>query len=172
MVGSFGHKDRLFRDAQDTVNGVTDGRATVWRWRDAFQREFQARMDWCVQPRDGANHQPLAVCEGDRTRAVLTRYAEPGGTICLSAAGSSDPDGNELTCCWWVYPEAGTYPEEPTMDNANSPQVKITFPPNATGDAHVILEVTDDGDPPLTSYRRVIIEVGPSRRGEPGSAEQ
>ena len=157
-------RDRIFRDAQDTVGGVTDGRATVWRWRDAFQRDFQARMDWCVQPRGGANHQPIVVCESDHSRAVLTRRSEPGGSISLSAAGSRDPDGNKLTYRWWVYPEAGTYPRKPTMDNVNSPQVKITFPRNAAGDVHVVLEVTDDGDPPLTSYRRVVIEVGPSRR--------
>ena len=60
--------------------------------------------------------------------------------------------------------KSGTYPQEPTIDAASSSQIHIRFPRNATGDAHVILEVTDDGDPPLTSYRRVVIEVGPSRR--------
>ena len=39
--------------SQDTVTGV-DGReyvsdqATIWRWREAFQNDFAARMDWTV----------------------------------------------------------------------------------------------------------------------------
>jgi hypothetical protein len=37
---------------------------------------------------------------------------------------------------------------------------KATVTPKAAGIAHVILEVTDDGAPPLTTYRRVILEIG------------
>lgn len=154
-------KDRIYRDAQDSVAGVRDGRSTVWRWRDAFQRDFQARMDWCVKPRSKANHPPVAFCDGDGdgTRAVLTRRARPGGTISLSAAGSRDPDGHALTYRWWIYPEAGIYRGTPTIDAADSPQVNVRLLPEAAGDLHIILEVTDNGQPPLTSYRRAAIEV-------------
>src|SRR5205814_23227 len=55
----------LFRDAADTVGKVTDARATVWRWRPAFQADFAARMAWCVKPVRGANHPPVAVLNGD-----------------------------------------------------------------------------------------------------------
>jgi len=48
-------------------------RATVWRRRPHFQNHFQARMDWCVKPRDRANHAPLAVCNGDG-EPPLTSY--------------------------------------------------------------------------------------------------
>jgi len=152
-------QDRMYCDAQDTVEAVTDGRSTVWRWRDTFQRDFQARMDWCVRRRAEANHPPAVVCNGDATGAVLTERVRPAGTIRLSAAGSGDPDGNELAYRWWLYPEAGSYRGKPTMAGANSTQVDIRFPPNATGDLHVIFEVTDTGQPPLTSYRRVVIAV-------------
>ncbi|HUT94838.1 MAG TPA: nucleoside hydrolase-like domain-containing protein [Thermoguttaceae bacterium] len=152
-------EERIWRDAKDSVGEVADGRSTVWRWRDAFQRDFQARMDWCVEPREKANHAPTAVYNGDATRAVLTEQVRRGGTICLSGAGSNDPDGHELTYHWWVYPEAGTYRGKPTLDGANSPQVNVTLPPDATGEVHVILEVTDNGQPSLTSYRRVVIRV-------------
>ena len=40
----------LYRGAVDTVAGVTDARATVWRGRAAYQADFQARLDWCVKP--------------------------------------------------------------------------------------------------------------------------
>ena len=153
-------QDRLYRDAQDTVEGVADGRSTVWRWRDAFQRDFQARMDWCTMPREKANHAPTAVCNGDATRAVLTEQARPGSEVRLSAAGSRDPDGNQLTYRWWIYREAGTYDGQPTIDNPNSSQIKVTLPPNETGNVHIVLEVTDNGQPPLSSYRRVVVQVG------------
>jgi hypothetical protein len=152
-------QDHVYRDAQDTVEGVTDGRSTVWRWRDAFQCDFQARMDWCVKLRAEANHHPVAVCSGDATRAVLSERARPGSRLGLSAAGSRDRDGHDLAYRWWVYDEAGTYDGKPTIEPANSSQVNVNFPFRVTGDIHIILEVTDNGQPPLTSYRRVVIHV-------------
>ena len=71
-------KKRHWRDTDDSVEGKTSGRATVWRWRDAFQRAFQARMDWCVKPRNEANHRPVAVLNGDATRAILMLNARAG----------------------------------------------------------------------------------------------
>ena len=151
--------NHIYRDGRDTVDTTTDGRCTVWRWRDAFQRDFQARMDWCVQPRAAANHAPIAVCNGDATPAILALPARSGSTIRLSAAASQDPDGDRLTYRWWVYPEAGTYPNTPGMTGADSPQAAVALPPSSTGELHIILEVTDAGEPPLTSYRRVILTV-------------
>jgi hypothetical protein len=89
----------------------------------------------------------------------LTEPARPGGTVRLSAAGSRDPDGQEVTYQWWIYPEAGTYQRMPALDGSNSPQVNVNLSPDATGEIHVVLEVTDNGQPPLTSYRRVVITV-------------
>ena len=66
--------------------------------------------------------------------------------------------------------KSGTYPQEPMIDAASSSQIHTRLPPNATGDAHVILEVTDDGDPPLTSYWRAVIEVGSPARAKSGSS--
>jgi hypothetical protein len=152
-------QDRIYRDARDTVEDVTDGRSTVWRWRDAFQRDFQARMDWCVKPREKANHAPTAVCNGDATRAIVTERIHPGGAVSLNAAGSRDPDGHHLTYRWWVYHEAGTYDGQPTIDTWDSSQVNVDSPRGATGDIPIILEVTDNGQPPLTSFRRVVIAV-------------
>ena len=47
--GRYAPNGTFYQDAQDTVGEETSGRATVWRWRPAFQNEFQARMDWCVR---------------------------------------------------------------------------------------------------------------------------
>jgi hypothetical protein len=64
-------KSGLYRDARDTVGGVTEARATVWRWRPAFQADFAARAQWCVKPVKEANHPPVPVLNGDRTLAAV-----------------------------------------------------------------------------------------------------
>jgi len=152
--------DRIYRDAMDTIESNTDARNTVWRWRSAFQRDFQARMDWCVKPSAEANHHSLIVCNGDTTRNVVHIQARSDDIIRLSAAGSRDPDGHKLTYRWWYYPEAGTCQEDVEIDSSESSEVDVVIPVNASdSEIHVILEVTDDGTPPLTSYRRVVITV-------------
>jgi len=56
-------------------------------------------------------------------------------------------------------PEGG--PREPaprvTLQDASTP--RVTAVPRTAGIAHVILAVEDDGSPPLTSYRRVILTI-------------
>ena len=113
--GRYAPNGTFYQDAQDTVDEETSGRATVWRWRPAFQNEFQARMDWCVSRYAEANHKPVAVVNGDRSRKLLHISCAPGETIELDASESSDPDGHALSLCWWIYPEAGTYTGEVTI---------------------------------------------------------
>ena len=45
---------------QDTIT-FTDFKVTLWRWRDDFQNDFAARMDWCLQSYEEANHPPVPV---------------------------------------------------------------------------------------------------------------
>jgi hypothetical protein len=152
--------DGVWRDAQDTVGDVTHARASVWRWRRHFQNHFQARMDWCVKPRTEANHAPAAVCNGDATRRIIELVAARGAEVKLTAAGSSDPDGHRLSYRWWVYREAGTYAGEAKLSAAEGIESALAVPGDAAGkEIHVILEVTDDGTPPLTSCRRVVVKA-------------
>jgi hypothetical protein len=151
----------LFRDAADTVGTVTDARATVWRWRPAFQADFAARMAWCVQPVRSANHPPIAVLNGDQGVGVVELKARPGEVVQLTAAGSSDPDGDRLSLHWFVYPEAGTYARDVPLSDATAETTALTVPAEALGKTiHVVLEVTDSGEPALTRYRRAVIRVG------------
>jgi hypothetical protein len=155
-----GTGSRAWQDAQDTVEGETSGRATVWRWRPHFQRDFQARMDWCVQPAGGANHAPVAVVNGEKGKQPVRISAMPGERITFAAADSYDPDGGAQRFRWWIYREAGTYEGEVTLDDARYPQASLRVPLDAAGTTfHVVLEVTDDGTPPLTGYRRAIVAV-------------
>lgn len=163
--GSWGGRFRReaagpWHDAGDTVDGTTDARATVWRWRPAFQAELQARMDWCVLPPQAANHAPRPVLNGDATRRALALAAALGSTVTLDAAGSEDPEGTAISFRWWVYGEAGTYARPVTLGGAAGATATLVVPADAGGTTiHVILQATDGGSPPLTSYRRAVITV-------------
>lgn len=147
-------------DAEDLNKNVPDALYTIHRWREAYQNAFAARMDWCVKPYAAANHEPVAALAGDRSVRVVQLAAEPGAQVRLSAAGSTDPDGQKLSYRWWVYQEAGSYWAAPPIRGADSAEAVLSVPQDAAGRTiHVILEVTDAGGPPLTAYRRVVIEV-------------
>lgn len=155
------------RYARDTVviDGVsyTSDQATIWRWREAFQHDFAARMDWCVADTfEKANHNPVAVCQGDKTKtkAVIEIQAKSAQRVNLSSAGTYDPDGNKYFCRWFVYPEAGSYKGDVDIENSNMPEAFLVTPKvSEPKTIHVILEVKDDGQPCLYSYRRIIIDV-------------
>jgi hypothetical protein len=146
--------------AEDLMNGKPDMLYTIHRWRGAYQNAFEARMDWCVKSYAEANHESAVVFSGDRTRRALRIDSDPGDLVKLSAAGSSDPDGDSLKHRWWVYREAGSYWADAPIRGADKSEAVLTVPNDASGRTiHVILEVTDTGKPPLTAYRRAILRV-------------
>ncbi len=157
-------------DSRDTFtadNGKSEcsDQATVWRWREAFQNDFAARTDWSVSPNPhGANHNPIAIINGDRTRKVVRIQARAGETVELTAAGSHDPDWNRLALRWFVYPEAGTYADTVTLSASVGERTSLVVPtPPADATApqtiHLILEARADGSPALFAYRRAIIAL-------------
>jgi hypothetical protein len=155
-------------DSRDTVTAddghtYTSDMATIWRWREHFQNDFAARMDWCVAAEhDEANHNPVAVLNGDATKGVLEIEAKPGETVALSAEGSSDPDGDRFTTSWFVYPEAGTHGGDVSLSAATGPTTRLAAPPvDKPATVHVILQLEDQGEPHLFSYRRAVVTVRP-----------
>lgn len=166
--------------SQDSVVG-TDGKtyisdqATIWRWRTAFQHEFAARMDWTFKPFAEANHNPLVTVNGQDGTAPIVIEAQVGNSITLDASATRDPDGNKLSYQWFHYEEAGFVPganlAAVTIAQANTAKATVTATsacrpvwrpmnrPCPTGVAHIILAVTDNGSPALTSYRRVILNI-------------
>jgi hypothetical protein len=134
-----------------------------WRWRQAIWNDLKARMDWCVEPYQKANHHPIAVLNGDTTNNILTIKANYNETIILDASGSYDPDEDNISYKWWVYPEAGEKPYGMPLEIENSSSVKtsLMIPKNAaTKSLHIILEVTDDSQVvPLIDYRRMVVIV-------------
>ena len=154
----------IWADAIDEVVGIdsnyyTTNKSTIWRWREAYQNDFAARMDWTVKSYREANHPPVAVIKHPGELEAKT-----GSTVSLSAEGSSDPDGNTLSYEWMYYPEPGTYNIKEPIDLKNKTGLNASFiAPKVVQPQtiHIILKVTDNGKPALTRYRRVIVTVFP-----------
>ena len=131
---------------------------TLWRWRDDFQKDFAARMDWCLQSYDNANHAPVPVLNHSEQLTVKS-----GEGIFLDASNSTDPDGDNLSYLWFNSPEAGTMPEEVRIGGSeNSHTAHFEVPVVSKKETiHFILKVTDKGSPALSRYKRIIIDIIP-----------
>jgi hypothetical protein len=143
---------------KDTVT-YNSNKATLFRWREDFQNDFAARMDWCIRPYGDANHPPVPKVAGS---AIIT--VRSGQGFALDAGGTSDPDGDNMSYLWFQYPEAGSYKKVIPFDQAeNLYRIAYIKAPQVskTETAHFILKVTDKGNPPLTRYIRVIVNILP-----------
>lgn len=150
------------RDAVAVEDGhvETSDQATIWRWREHFQYDFAARMNWCIAPEfSKANHNPVAILNGDQSKKVLKISAKSGSTVTLNAKGTSDPDGNKTHLTWWIYREAGTLAEA-TLSALEGSKTEVRLSQiEGAGTVHIILQVEDDGNPRLVAYRRAILQV-------------
>ena len=153
--------DRYF----DTVSEETDtsAMASVYRWRSAAQQDFAARVQWGTNNYENTNHHPIPVLKGFSSEGVIQTAVKPGASITLDASASYDPDADALHYHWFVYPEAGTYPQaERVLTTADtSPRATLQVPESAkTGQTiHLMLALTDQGAIKLTSYQRIIIRI-------------
>jgi len=145
--------------AEDSWQGSTSRDNTLARWATHIQNDFRARMDWTVNPKSGANHEPVPVLNGIPGTHPVTVTAAAGETVKLSAQGSSDPDGQTLSFQWVYYPEPGSYRGGVTVDSPRAVEATVRVPADARSGQtmHVVLIATDGGAPPLTRYRRAII---------------
>lgn len=166
---AYGAGTNFYIDARDkhpdTSNASAEKRWAVSRWNKQRNLEFAARMDWCVKSYANANHNPVAHLNGDGSTGVLKITVSPGQTVKLSANGSSDPDGNDLSYSWWQYEEGDSF--EGTIDITYSTSKNAYFLApyvKSSRTIHIILEVTDDGKPNLTSYRRLVVTVNPDSK--------
>ena len=155
----------IWTNADDSVVSVIDkkgyssNQATIWRWREAFQNDFAARMDWCTKPYAEANHPPVP-----RLAHPAAFSVNSGEQFHLNADGTTDPDGDSMSYLWFQYQEAGTYPGIVSFRPyaANLYDLPVTAPEvDKPQTIHFILQVTDKGTPALTRYKRVIVTVLP-----------
>ena len=167
----------------------TSDQATIWRWRKAFQHDFAARMAWTVDAARSRQSQPAGRRERVGGTAPIDIDARVGTAVSLDAPARAIPMGRRCRSAGGsTRRPARAFPGSPVLTaparppprsrkasppaargereapacgsrSANSP--RATVMPLLPGVAHVILEVTDDGTPRLTSYRRVIMSIRP-----------
>ena len=158
---------------------------TLTRWFDDIQNDFAARLAWCKAARyEDANHAPLVwVREGQDLTAA------PGEQLTLTAAATDPDGDALMYLWWryaeadtyagtWrpgeledvtaeglvldrvATPPAGVQPAT-TCVLSRDPQLTFDVPADARpGETfHLVVQVTDAGEPPLTTYARVIVTV-------------
>jgi hypothetical protein len=130
-------------------------REEIYQWRDAYQSDFAARMDWCIKAFDKASHRPVIVINDNTFQNIKS-----GESIILNAEDSYDLNNNDLYFSWYFYKEVSSYKGELIIDQSDTKQIKIIAPVvNATETIHILLTVTNSGKPALRSYKRIVIYV-------------
>ena len=153
-------KGNQYEDAQDIDRGEPSSKATVYRWRSAFQYDFIARLNWTMKPYARANHAPRVTLSGDTQRTVA-----PGKTLSFDASATTDPDNDNLRFYWNVDRDASTYQGRLRLEGNTQAVCGLIVPDTEKKETiHIVLTVTDDGQPPLTRYQRVVLTVDPAKR--------
>ncbi|KAG9235728.1 cellulose-binding protein [Amylocarpus encephaloides] len=182
-----------YSDVADQAIGK-DGRVhvgsqvTIWRWREAYQGDFAARIQWTLSPDHcTASHAPVVVLNGDSGLEALHWKVGFGETIKLDASESWDPNGSDLEFRWMHYQEPSATQwnikfEVPKLEFQESPSskrkmeiVEVTVPGKDEGCVfpldetkifkwgpktyHLILEVVNKGKYPMRMYRRFLVQV-------------
>jgi hypothetical protein len=181
---------RHYSDTVDKVIGkdgvsYASNHATIWRWRDAYQNDFAARMQWTLDANKAkANHAPVVIVNDNTDGAeALHIDVEAGTDLMLDGSRSYDPDGDDLRFVWFQYREPSVEaagfiaPQVPELKivvadtDANTATVSLPTPEKCaidfmTGKAqalgqvfHVVLQVSDSGTPQMTTYKRIVIQV-------------
>ncbi len=134
-----------------------DFKATIWRWRDDFQNDFAARMEWTTKPYGQANHPPVPALK------CPPQFTVHSGEQFELAATATDPDGDSLSFLWFEYPEAGSYKDQVKFIVAENMESVTLLAPKVTKPETVqfILRVADKGSPPIARYKRVIVTIAP-----------
>jgi hypothetical protein len=127
----------VYSDARDNVTGVdgkwyTSNQASVWRWRQAYQDEMSARVQWSIKTQyTEGSHPPVVVVNGKCGSQPVMLDVQPGQRIRLDASGSYDPDGNTtkkaLEFKWWQYKEPTASPQGTDADVRRVPTLNFTL---------------------------------------------
>lgn len=176
----------------DVVDYVTKGnetfasnKATVWRWREAFQSEFAARMQWTLtSDRSAVQHPPVVIVNDSCGFEPITLQVDPNQQIVLDASNTYSADNASLNYEWFHYREPSLtqtnleeVPQIPincldepcTQVSLQAPNVTIAcassqaLHPNPESitckDFHILLTVQNDQELGMSRYKRVILDV-------------
>ncbi|RYP52265.1 hypothetical protein DL768_002584 [Monosporascus sp. mg162] len=182
---------QLFANAADAVVGLDNktyqsAQASIWRWREAYQHEFAARMQWTLRARGEApstTHPPLVMVNGTCGNVPYEVEAEPGASLTFDATGTWNQDTNStdgLEYNWIQYKDVTFSPLNVVgVWNITVPVesggkvVVVDLPPleescdkvrNADYRLcqvyHLVLEVKNTAAAiPMTRYTRIVIKV-------------
>ncbi|EKG16027.1 hypothetical protein MPH_06721 [Macrophomina phaseolina MS6] len=144
-----------YSDASDFAIGQNNDTffskyASIWRWRQAFQYDFAARMQWSVSAdASEANHHPVAVLNGTCGLGALELSYTLGGSVVVDASESWDPDNDDLSFDWFHY-------REPSMRlEGDIPRVSpnVTFTP--LDERGSVVEITPNNN--LVSWSKCVV---------------
>lgn len=154
-------KDETQYDPYYMYVSAPEGVQAINKWQHHIWNDFEARMRWATTDRfEAANHHPMAVVNGERSLRCLYVDTKPGETLTFDASKSEDVDKDNLSYNWLVYAEPSTYKGKVAVKGEKLPFCHLTVPHDASGKTiHLILEVTDDGTPSLTAYKRIVLRV-------------
>jgi hypothetical protein len=150
--------DETQYDPYFMLGSAAEGSGAIRLWTNDINNDFAARMKWTVAKRfEEANHHPVAAIEKSIGTDVVIKRVKAGRTIKIDATRSYDPDGNTLTQEMIFYKEPSSY--KGTVQIVSNKTVhEVGVPLDAKGKSiHLILRVTDNGHPTLTSYRRIVL---------------
>lgn len=142
---------------------TAEGSGAIARWKSAILNDFAARIKWsvCSSYKD-ANHHPVVRFSDENADTKAVRYvdAKPGERLQLDFSGSYDPDGNDISYSLYVYDDATYCSQRFTVYNATTVRPYFDIPKSVSkATIHLVQEVTDNGSPALTAYRRIVVRV-------------
>lgn len=119
----------------------------------AAQNDFASRMQWTVTKNfKNANHAPII--------STKTSYKVKAGEKLNISAQVNEPDGDQYEIKWWQFSKNKNTPVI-KIENLNSLNTNITIPENINPNQvlYLIIEVTDNGNNNLTSYKTIQIQL-------------
>lgn len=164
----------VYSDASDVAVGLSghlyvSAFAGIWRWRQAYQHDFAARMQWSAVAAANAaenNHAPVVVLNDTCGPDVFELTYQVGGSLVLDASKSWDPDSDALSFDWFHYREVTKrmqegvitkVSEDIAVEKLDETGGLVLLKPLTNETMHIILSVMDDSDMSLTTYRRIIL---------------
>ena len=100
------------------------------------------------------------IVNGKKGLEIIHIKAKAGETVWLDASRSFDFENDGLYFRWWNLAEAGSCREKVEIRQPHSSKTSLVVPEKASNTTiHIVCEVSDNGTPALTAYRRVVIDV-------------
>jgi hypothetical protein len=169
-------------------NGVASKDYSSSRWFGAVQRDFAARMQWTVTPEyKDANHYPVVEItgldcttvkpgktvileaivkdpDGDHLTGLWWQYEEAGtypGKVELLSVGEKPNNKKVKSTYPFEVPAPGSLEIAKLVKDEIEVKSQFTVPTDAVNGQtlHFILEASDNGEKPLTSYKRIVLTV-------------